>query len=79
MREAWFETSTSSGGPAAEPGVKNESGRITQKTPAWAAGRHRRVRHEADYFAATAIQRAVKMAASIPGYPAYRDYTLKLG
>jgi L-aminopeptidase/D-esterase-like protein len=28
---------------------------------------------------ATAIQRAVKMATSIPDYPAYRDYTLKLG
>lgn len=27
---------------------------------------------------ATAIQRAVKMATSIPGFPAYRDYTLKL-
>jgi L-aminopeptidase/D-esterase-like protein len=28
---------------------------------------------------ATAIQRAVKMATSIPGFPAYRDYTLRLG
>jgi len=27
---------------------------------------------------ATAIQRAVKMATSIPGFPAYRDYTSKL-